>query len=135
MTCATGSAPSASTSTSVPTPAKTTSRRWLRNRRSGPPSSTSLPIRPLCSSRSTDGGSGASVVKSATAIIIGAGHSGLAMSWHLAARSIDYVVLERGDVAHSWRREGGGSLPLFAPQRRSRRAGHALAGEDRGRVL
>jgi hypothetical protein len=36
MTCATVSAPSASTSTSVPTPARTTSRRWSRNRRSGP---------------------------------------------------------------------------------------------------
>ena len=39
----------------------------------------------------------------ATTIIIGAGHSGLAMSRHLTARSIDHVVLERGEVAHSWR--------------------------------
>ena len=33
-----------------PTPAKTTSRRWLPNRRSGRPSSTSSPIRPTSSS-------------------------------------------------------------------------------------
>jgi hypothetical protein len=30
---------------------------------------------------------------------------GLAMSWHLTARSIDHVVLERGEVANSWRTE------------------------------
>ncbi len=34
-----------------------------------------------------------------TAVVVGAGHSGLAMSSHLAARSIDHVVLERGEVA------------------------------------
>ena len=37
-----------------------------------------------------------------SAVVVGAGHCGLAMSRHLAARSIDHVVLERGEVAHSW---------------------------------
>ena len=46
-------------------------------------------------------------MKFATAIIIGAGQSGVAMSWHLTARSIDHVVLERGEVANSWRRSSG----------------------------
>jgi putative flavoprotein involved in K+ transport len=38
-----------------------------------------------------------------SAIVVGAGHCGLAMSRCLADRSIDHVVLERGEVAHSWR--------------------------------
>jgi len=41
-------------------------------------------------------------VKLATTVIIGAGQSGLAMSRHLTDRSIDHVVLERGEVANSW---------------------------------
>jgi putative flavoprotein involved in K+ transport len=36
------------------------------------------------------------------ALVIGAGHAGLAMSRCLAERSIDHVVLERGEVANSW---------------------------------
>ena len=70
-------------------------------------------------------------MRSATAIIIGAGHSGLAMSWHLAARSIDHVVLERGEVANSWRTERWDSLRLLTPNWQSRLPGHAYAGEDR----
>jgi putative flavoprotein involved in K+ transport len=70
-------------------------------------------------------------VRSATAIIIGAGQSGLAMSWHLTARSIDHVVLERGEVAHSWRTERWDSLRLLTPNWQSRLPGHAYAGEDR----
>ena len=31
-----------------------------------------------------------------TAVVVGAGHCGLAMSRHVAARPIDHVVLERG---------------------------------------
>ena len=46
-------------------------------------------------------------------IVIGAGHSGLAMSAYLSARSIDHVVLERGDVANSWRHERWDSLRLL----------------------
>lgn len=40
-----------------------------------------------------------------TTAIIGAGHAGLAMSRCLAERSIDHVLIERGDVAQSWRTE------------------------------
>jgi putative flavoprotein involved in K+ transport len=69
-------------------------------------------------------------VRSATAIIIGAGHSGLAMSRHLAARSIDHVVLERGEVANSWRTERWDSLRLLTPNWQSRLPGHAYAGAD-----
>jgi len=39
-----------------------------------------------------------------TTVVIGAGHSGLAVSRHLAERGVDHVVLERSEVASSWRR-------------------------------
>ena len=66
----------------------------------------------------------------ATTIIIGAGQSGLAMSRHLTARSIDHVVLERGEVANSWRTERWDSLRLLTPNWQSRLPGYAYGGED-----
>ena len=50
-----------------------------------------------------------------TTVIVGAGHAGLAMSRRLTERSIDHVVLERGDVANSWRTERWDSLRLLTP--------------------
>ena len=69
-------------------------------------------------------------MKFATVIIIGAGQSGLAMSKHLTARSIDHVVLERGEVAHSWRTERWDSLRLLTPNWQSRLPGYAYTGDD-----
>jgi putative flavoprotein involved in K+ transport len=66
----------------------------------------------------------------ATTIIIGAGQSGLAMSRHLTARSIDHVVLERGEVANSWRTERWDSLRLLTPNWQSRLPGYAYDGAD-----
>lgn len=64
------------------------------------------------------------------AVVIGAGHAGLAASRHLAERSIDHVVLERGEVANSWRRERWESLRLLTPNWQSRLPGYAYAGEE-----
>ena len=47
-----------------------------------------------------------------TVVVIGAGHAGLAMSRCLTERSIDHVVLERGEVANTWRTERWDSLRL-----------------------
>jgi putative flavoprotein involved in K+ transport len=69
-------------------------------------------------------------VRFATTIIIGAGQSGLAMSRHLTARSIDHVVLERGEVANSWRTERWDSLRLLTPNWQSRLPGYAYTGHD-----
>jgi len=69
-------------------------------------------------------------VRFATTIIIGAGQSGLAMSSHLTARSIDHVVLERGEVANSWRTERWDSLRLLTPNWQSRLPGFAYSGDD-----
>jgi len=69
-------------------------------------------------------------VRYATTIIIGAGQSGLSMSKHLTARSIDHVLLERGQVANSWRTERGDSLRLLTPNWQTRLPGYGYAGDD-----
>jgi putative flavoprotein involved in K+ transport len=52
------------------------------------------------------------------------------MSRCLAARSIDHVVLERGEVAHSWRTERWDSLRLLTPNWQSRLPGFGYEGDD-----
>jgi putative flavoprotein involved in K+ transport len=66
----------------------------------------------------------------ASAVVIGAGHAGLAASHFLSDRSIDHVVLERGEVANSWRRERWDSLRLLTPNWQSRLPGHRYEGPD-----
>jgi putative flavoprotein involved in K+ transport len=65
-----------------------------------------------------------------TTVIIGAGQSGLAMSKHLTDRSIDHVLLERGEVANSWQMERWDSLRLLTPNWQSRLPGYAYDGSD-----
>ena len=69
-------------------------------------------------------------MRSATTVIIGGGHAGLAMSRQLSDRSIDHVVLERGEVANSWRTERWDSLRLLTPNWLSRLPGHEYQGAD-----
>jgi putative flavoprotein involved in K+ transport len=64
------------------------------------------------------------------AVVIGAGHAGLAASRYLAERSIDHVVLERGEVANSWRHERWDSLRLLTPNWQARLPGYAYAGAE-----
>jgi putative flavoprotein involved in K+ transport len=65
-----------------------------------------------------------------TTIVVGAGHSGLAMSRCLADRSIDHVVLERGEVADSWRTQRWDSMRLLTPNWMTRLPGSAYRGDD-----
>jgi putative flavoprotein involved in K+ transport len=65
-----------------------------------------------------------------TAVVLGAGHAGLAMSRRLTERSIDHVVLERGEVANSWRTQRWPSLRLLTPNWQTRLPGHDYAGDD-----
>ena len=65
-----------------------------------------------------------------SAVIVGAGHCGLAMSHCLAARSVDHVVLERAEVANSWRTQRWDSLRLLTPNWMTRLPGHAYRGAD-----
>ena len=63
-------------------------------------------------------------------MIIGAGHAGLAMSRRLTERSIDHVVLERGEVANSWKTERWPSLRLLTPNWQTRLPGGDEMAED-----
>jgi putative flavoprotein involved in K+ transport len=63
-------------------------------------------------------------------VVIGAGHAGLAASYCLNEQSIDHVVLERGEVANSWRNERWDSLKLLTPNWQSRLPGFSYSGDD-----
>jgi putative flavoprotein involved in K+ transport len=65
-----------------------------------------------------------------TTVVVGAGHCGLAMSRCLAERSVDHVVLERGEVANSWRTQRWDSLRLLTPNWMTRLPGFAYRGDD-----
>ena len=69
-------------------------------------------------------------IERVTAIVIGAGHTGLAVSRMLSERSIEHVVLERGEVANSWARERWDSLRLLTPNWQSRLPGYRYEGAD-----
>jgi len=62
--------------------------------------------------------------------VIGAGHAGLAISRVLTENSLEHVVLERGEVANSWRRERWDSLRLLTPNWQSRLPGYPYRGND-----
>lgn len=65
-----------------------------------------------------------------TTVVIGGGHAGLAMSHRLTERSLDHVVLERGEVANSWRTERWDSLRLLTPNWQCALPGRAYDGRD-----
>lgn len=65
-----------------------------------------------------------------TTVVVGAGHCGLAASRCLSERSIDHVVLERNEVAHSWRSERWDSLRLLTPNWQCRLPGYGYEGDD-----
>src|SRR6516162_10807049 len=104
------------------------SRRWWPSPRSAPPCSTRSPTRRTSPSKSPEAEGQA--IERTTTVVIGAGHSGLAASHFLSDRSIDHVVLERGEVANSWRRERWDSLRLLTPNWQSRLPGLRYEGPD-----
>lgn len=63
-------------------------------------------------------------------VIVGAGHSGLAVSRVLSEQSIEHVVLERGEVANTWKTERWDSLRLLTPNWLTRLPGMEYDGED-----
>ena len=63
-------------------------------------------------------------------VVIGAGHAGLATSHLLSTRDVEHVVLERGEVANSWRKERWDSLTLLTPNWKTRLPGCAYDGDD-----
>ena len=67
-------------------------------------------------------------------VVVGAGPGGLAMSHHLTGAGVDHVLLERGEVAHSWRTERWDSLRLLTPNWMTALPGHPLRGGRSRRV-
>src|SRR5918992_644545 len=113
----------------MPTPAAKTSKRWWHNPRSAPRCSTSSPIRRTSPSRCAEASRGSHPMRT-PAVVVGAGHAGLAMSRCLAEHSIDHVVLERGEVANAWKTERWDSLRLLTPNWMSRLPGYGYEGDD-----
>ena len=63
-------------------------------------------------------------------VVVGAGHAGLAVSHVLAGHGVEHVVLERGEVANTWRTERWDSLRLLTPNWQTRLPGLGYDGED-----
>jgi len=65
-----------------------------------------------------------------TTIIIGAGQAGLSMSRCLTKAGVDHVLLERGEVANSWRKERWDSLRLLSPNWQTRLVDYQYQGDN-----
>jgi len=76
----------------------------------------------------TDPGDGAG--RTVDVVVIGGGHCGLAMSHALSRRSVDHVVIERGEVANAWRTERWDSLRLLTPNWMCRLPGQCYDGGE-----
>lgn len=70
------------------------------------------------------------MLQSTTAVVIGAGQAGLAMSHCLGRHGVEHVVLERGRVAERWRSERWDSLRLLTPNWMTRLPGLVYAGDE-----
>ncbi len=66
------------------------------------------------------------------AVVIGAGHAGLAVSRRLADAGIEHVVLERGEIAESWRAQRWDSFTLNTPSSMNRLPGGPEAADPDG---
>ncbi len=77
-------------------------------------------------SRSSNG----RTAKNIDVVVIGAGHAVLSFSHCLAESAIEHVVLERGEIANSWRHERWDSLTLLTPNWQSTVPGFSYSGDD-----
>jgi putative flavoprotein involved in K+ transport len=70
------------------------------------------------------------VTETAETVVVGGGQAGLAVSYHLAQRGLDHVLLERGEIGETWRRERWDSFLLNTPNLYLQLPGHEYAGDD-----
>jgi len=74
------------------------------------------------------GGSGAR--EHHAVVVVGGGQAGLSLSWHLARRGVEHVVLERASTAHEWREGRWDNFTLVTPNWQCRLPGWTYAGTD-----
>ncbi|HEV8686009.1 MAG TPA: NAD(P)-binding domain-containing protein [Gaiellaceae bacterium] len=63
-------------------------------------------------------------------IVIGAGQAGLSVSYHLTQRGREHVVLERGEIAETWRTQRWDGFYLNTPNWSLQLPGHHYAGPE-----
>ncbi len=64
------------------------------------------------------------------AVVIGAGHAGLAASQRLRESGLEHVVLERGEIGESWRSQRWSSFTLNTPNVMNRLPGSPYRGDQ-----
>jgi putative flavoprotein involved in K+ transport len=62
--------------------------------------------------------------------IVGGGQAGLSMSWHLTARGVEHVVLERSRAFHAWHEERWDAFTLVTPNFQCRLPEHPYRGAE-----
>jgi putative flavoprotein involved in K+ transport len=65
-----------------------------------------------------------------SAVVVGGGPSGLAISRELTAAGVDHVLLERGEVGNSWRHERWDSLRVLTPNWMTALPGYGYSGNE-----
>ena len=65
-----------------------------------------------------------------SAVVIGGGQAGLAMSYQLKQAGIDHVVLEKNQIAHSWKTQRWDAFCLVTPNWQCRLPGFPYQGSD-----
>ncbi|MET8648738.1 MSMEG_0569 family flavin-dependent oxidoreductase [Nocardia aurea] len=78
----------------------------------------------------SDDSNAAGAVEHREVVVIGGGQAGLSMSWHLTARGIDHVVLERDTLAHEWRDSRWDNFTLVTPNWQCVLPGYPYSGTD-----
>lgn len=63
-------------------------------------------------------------------IVVGGGHAGLAISYLLKQRNIDHLVLDKGNVADTWRHKRWDSFCLVTPNWQCTLPGFSYDGDD-----
>src|SRR6516225_284860 len=71
----------------------------------------------------------------ADVVIVGGGQAGLAVSYYLRALGVEHVVLERGQIAESWRSARWDSFTLVTPNWMTRLPGHTMSAGTGGDFL
>ena len=71
-----------------------------------------------------------SIPSHASVVIIGGGQAGLAMSYHLKQSGIDHVILEKNQIAHSWKTKRWDAFCLVTPNWQCQLPGYPYQGSD-----